>query len=113
MFERFREKANSVSSEVYSVKDKGEAILTIRDIVSKELQDNGTLALWAKGKIFTEQEMKKEFANVDTAITKDKAAQALIGITEVQAAIANTGTLVEPYERARTEDGKRTSRPCK
>jgi L-lactate dehydrogenase complex protein LldG len=99
MFEQFKAKAEGVGSEVHHFKTKSEAL----DFIIPFLQKEGVAdaphayALWADGSFLNGVDRTPLMDNVPGLkfeVTRQLAADSLIGISEVGYALADTGSLV-------------------
>ncbi|MCX7914028.1 MAG: lactate utilization protein [Thermodesulfovibrionales bacterium] len=99
LFELFKTKAEAINAEVYRFATKREALGFIIDICNKEgISDKPySYALWANCpflKDLDKEEISKRLPGLKYEVTKPLAAHAKIGISQMDWAIANTGTLV-------------------
>jgi L-lactate dehydrogenase complex protein LldG len=100
IFETFKVRAEAVSAEVHHFPAKNEAL----EFILQYLRDAGVgdapeaYAVWA-GCPFLEGVDQKEIASalpgVIFEVNREVAAQAMVGISQLEWAIANTGTLVQ------------------
>ena len=93
MFELFKQKAQAVSSEVIEVQSRQQALEEIKNIILQETDARLDLAVWAIGKRFTREEILDSIGQVCFDLNKDNVAPAIVGITEADFGIAETGTL--------------------
>lgn len=100
MLVRFQEKAEAVSSEVHRFGGKREALAFIMDFLRKEgnVDHPGSWAVWPDGAFL--REMKKDpglasLPGLKFDVSRELAARAKIGISEMDWALADTGTLVQ------------------
>ncbi len=96
MFETFRAKAQAVSAEVHRVAGQGEAMELVLALLAKEGVSEGACALWAEGPILAGEDRSALSARVPGLrfdVTRELAATAKVGVSEMDWAVANTGTL--------------------
>ena len=99
IYEAFKTRAEAVSAEVYRFATQAQALDFIIERLEMENIKNepNSYAVWANS-LMTQSLDKKAFAasipGVKFEVTKEIAAQAKIGITEMNWALADTGTLV-------------------
>ncbi|HVO62875.1 MAG TPA: lactate utilization protein [Terriglobales bacterium] len=100
IFETFKARAESVSAEVHHFARKGEALDFILEFLGKEAVNNDApfLALWAacpflKG--LDKSLLADKVPNLSFDVTRDRAANARVGISQMDWALANTGTLAQ------------------
>ena len=100
MFDLFKTKAEAVSAEVVRFPGKNEALSFVMDFLEKESMatPDGPTAVWADGP-FLRQVQRNQLSNkipgLKFEVTRTTAAAAKIGITQMEWAIADTGTLVQ------------------
>lgn len=99
LFDLFKAKAIAINAEVYRFKAKNEALNFITDFIRKEgITDKPKFyALWADCpflKDLDKEKLSKENPGLKFEVTKSLAADAKIGISQMDWAIANTGTVV-------------------
>ncbi len=99
-FEQFKSRAEAVSAEVYRFAGKGEALNFICQFVQSESQADtrNDYALWADCPFLggTDQEQLREKApRLRFGVSREQAAAAKIGISQMDWGVANTGTLVQ------------------
>ena len=107
LFEAFRARAQAVSAEVHRFATKSEAV----DFIAGQLSPLAGVplvrpsAVWAAGSFLTPAERERLRAaapGLSFEVTREAAASAAVGVTEVEWAIAATGTLAgnfAPVER--------------
>ena len=101
LFEVFQARAQAVSAEVHRFARKAEALDFIAEFL--ESQTTGTVGwpvVWAAGPFFDGPEKERMRARIPALtceVTRERAASATAGITEVEWAIANTGTLAGDF----------------
>jgi L-lactate dehydrogenase complex protein LldG len=99
MFEQFKTRAEAVSAEVYRFATKA---LTL-DFIVGFLQREGLAdqphchALWAESPFLNgiDRQALQEIAGLKFEVTRDLAAEARFGISQVEWALADTGTLAQ------------------
>lgn len=99
MYEQFKTRAVGVGAEVHRVAAKKDAIEFILAFLKEEgISDSpGSYAVWARGP-FLDGEDKGALAEVSglsLEVTRDRAARAKIGVSEMTWAVADTGSLVQ------------------
>jgi L-lactate dehydrogenase complex protein LldG len=100
MFDSFKTRAEAVSSEVHRFPTKAEALGFIIDILEKEGIANaaGSYALWADCPFLEGLDagsLSEQIPGLKFHVTRDLAADAKIGISQMDWALADTGTLVQ------------------
>lgn len=99
MYEQFKARAEAVGAEVHRCGNRGEAV----DFVRSFLQQEGTAdvpksyAVWAPGPFLSDIDTARigvEIPGLSFDVSRQKAAEARIGITEAGWAVADTGSLV-------------------
>jgi L-lactate dehydrogenase complex protein LldG len=99
MFEQFKARAEGVGAEVYRFRTKSDVLEFILPLLQKEGVADAphAYALWAEGP-FLEGIDRKSLQNsvpgLKFEVTRQLAADSLIGISEVGYALADTGSLV-------------------
>uniref|UniRef100_C6E3W0 LUD domain-containing protein n=1 Tax=Geobacter sp. (strain M21) TaxID=443144 RepID=C6E3W0_GEOSM len=104
MYELFKTKASAVGAEVHRVGGKMEAL----DLVASLLNDEnvadlpGCRAVWAEGTFFNGSDLGglRELPGLSFEVTRERAAQAKVGISEMRFAVADTGSLVQDQSAA-------------
>ncbi|HPK53885.1 MAG TPA: lactate utilization protein [Smithellaceae bacterium] len=96
----FKAKAEAVGGEVHAFSGKKEALSFILDFLQQEsvAEVNGAKALWAECPFLQEtekEEISRKVCGVGFKIGREAAASAKIGISQMDWAIADTGTLVQ------------------
>lgn len=99
MFDQFKAKAEAVSAVVYRFATKDEALGCIVQVLKEEKVDDvpGRFAVWAACP-FLEAVDKQQLAGIaglNLEVSRQLAASAHIGISQVDWALADTGTLVQ------------------
>lgn len=89
LFASFKERAETASAEVHRFK----TLLEAKGFISGLLKDLGGTSLWAPGS-YLEAAGRPEVPGLSFAITRENAAEATVGISQVDWALADTGTLV-------------------
>lgn len=99
MYEQFKARAEGVSAEVHRFETKAMALDFIIQFLHKEgLADAPqSCALWADCPFLNgiERQPLREIAGLKFEVTRDLAADAKFGISQMQWALADTGTLVQ------------------
>lgn len=90
LFASFKERAEAVSAEVHRCGSAAE----VRDFVHGLLREVGGTALWAPCP-FLEAEGRPAFPGLSYEVTREAAAEARVGISQMDWALADTGTLVQ------------------
>jgi len=99
MFEQFKARAEGVGAEIHRCRDKGEAV----DFIRTFLRNEGTAdaarayAVWAHGPFLSgidTESLGGEIPGLGFDVSRQSAADAMIGITEADWAVADTGSLV-------------------
>lgn len=99
MYDQFKVIAERIGADVHRFPSKKEAIEALRGLCDKEKVEDkaGSLAVWAACPVL-DQGVQEEFAKipgVKLTATREDAAAALIGISQVDWALADTGSLVQ------------------
>ncbi|MCE5246113.1 MAG: lactate utilization protein [Candidatus Polarisedimenticolia bacterium] len=98
MFDLFKTKAEVASAEIHRVPNAAAALDFIFDTLRKEgvAEAPGAKAVWVPGPILGAPAERIEAAvpGVHCRVTRELAAESRIGVSEVDAAIADTGTLM-------------------
>lgn len=97
MFELFKAKAEGVGAEVHRFGGRGEALEFLLSLLKREgiADAAGSYAVWAEGALAAATGKSFSTPGLCFEVTRERAAQAKIGISEVQWALADTGTLVQ------------------
>ncbi|WP_129126514.1 lactate utilization protein [Geomonas oryzae] len=99
MFEQFKTRATGVGAEVHRVGTCSDAVDFILGFMKKEgvSEVPGSYAVWADGPFLrgVARELLKQVPGLSTEVTRERAAQAKIGISEMSFAVADTGSLVQ------------------
>ena len=98
MFETFRAKAQAVSAEVHRVAGRDEATELVLAMLAKEgvSEAPGAHALWAEGPLLAGEDrsaLSARLPGLRFDVTRELAATARVGVSEMDWAVANTGTL--------------------
>ncbi|WP_320041407.1 lactate utilization protein [uncultured Desulfobacter sp.] len=99
MYDEFKSKAESVSAEVFRFSTRGIALDFITDVMNQEqiCDRPGYYAAVADCPFFenTDKNLLHQIHGFSFDISRDRAANARIGISQVDWALADTGTLVQ------------------
>ncbi len=99
MYEQFKTRAEGVSAEVHRYATKREAQEFIADFLRREGVADApqSYALWATCPFLDgfDRSTLREIAGLKFTVTRELAAQARFGISQVQWALVDTGTLVQ------------------
>lgn len=100
MIDLFKAKAEGAGSEVHYFSGPDEALSFMIEFLKKEkvAEIDGPTAVWADGPFLTEErkkELEEKVPRLQFNVTLETAAQAKIGISQMDWAIADTGTLVQ------------------
>jgi len=100
MFDLFRSKAEAVSAEVHRVSSRAAAVEQIVAILSREGVDDapGARAVWCQGPILGGldwQSVCDRVPGLSFDVTRERAADSRVGVSEFGWAIADTGTLAQ------------------
>lgn len=100
MFAAFKVKAEAVSAEVHRFATRAEALPFILGFLKKEGVADApqSYALWADSlflKGLDKKQLSKEVPGLKFEVTRELAADSKIGISQMDWAMANTGTLVQ------------------
>lgn len=100
LFDLFKAKAEAINAEVHRFLTKNEALTFIIDFLRKEeVSDKPQYyALWADCPFIAhinKENLSKDLPGLKFEVTKSLAADARIGISQMDWAIASTGTLVQ------------------
>jgi L-lactate dehydrogenase complex protein LldG len=107
LFEIFKTRAEAVSAEVHRFGTRMEAVDFIRGFLRAEnvVDERQSRAVWAAGSLLEGMDrgrLAEEIPGLTFQVTRDAAEGSRVGISEIEWAIANTGTLVTdaaPAER--------------
>jgi L-lactate dehydrogenase complex protein LldG len=99
MYEQFKARAEAVSAEVYRTATKSEALEFVIRFLQKEgvADASNTYALWAACPFLNGVDLQKlrEIPGLRFEVTRESAANARFGISQMQWAMADTGTLAD------------------
>ena len=99
MFEQFKSRTEGVGSELHRFRTRGEAL----NFISTFLQDEGTMnapgsyAVWVPGRFLTgihTARLSAKIPGLSFSVNRETAADSLIGISDMDWALADTGSLV-------------------
>jgi len=91
LFDTFKARAEAVSAEVHHLGTKAEAICFVLQFLSREPGSRAS-AIWANGPFL---DCPSQIPGLTCEVTRDTAASAQVGISQIEWAIADTGTLVQ------------------
>jgi len=99
MYEQFKSRAEGVGSELHRFRTRGEALSFISTFLQHEGAVNapGSYAVWAPGRFLTGVDTARLSAKIpglSFTVSRETAADALIGISDMDWALADTGSLV-------------------
>ena len=99
MYQQFKARADGVSAEVYRFETKTEVLEFVRQFLLEEgvADRRGFYALWAKGSFLNgmDRQALPAIPGLRFEVTRELAADARIGISQMEWALADTGTLVQ------------------
>ena len=99
MYERFKAKAVAVGAEVYRFETKSQALEFILSFLEKEglSETAGGYALWADCPFLegVDRETLQKTPGLGFEVTRARASQAKFGISQLQWALTDTGSLVQ------------------
>lgn len=100
MFEQFKTRALAVGAEVHRVATRCEALSFIEAFMTTEqvAEAPGAYAVWAtspKPGALNASELQRQHPGLSFQATRERAAQAKIGISQVEWGVADTGSLVQ------------------
>lgn len=100
MWQNFKARAEAVGAEVYHFATRAEALDFILTFLVQEgvADQSGAYALWAEGNLgrsLDKSVLEQQIPGLNFACTKELAARAKIGISEMDWGLADTGTLVQ------------------
>ena len=105
LFLKFKEKAEAVNADVHRFLKKEEAIDFIIDFFKKESSQD-TYSIWVDSGFLSAEERKlitEDISKLSFDVTRELAVKAKVGISQMDWAIATTGTLIKnvskPEER--------------
>ncbi len=99
MYEQFRARANGVGAEVYRFKTRDESLEFVLQLMQQEgvTRAPGFSAIWAACPFLAGidlAQLTERIPGLSFDVNCEAAAQALVGITEMDWAVADTGSLV-------------------
>jgi L-lactate dehydrogenase complex protein LldG len=102
-FELFRTRAEAVSAEVHRFDGTAEALAFVSDFLRNEgISDTpGSFAVWAPCALLSETDklpLAAKLPGLHFTVTREFAAGAKVGLSQMDWGIANTGTLVQDAE---------------
>jgi len=99
MYQQFKARAEGVSAEVYRFETKTAVLEFVRQFLQEEgvADERGRYALWAEGGFLSgmDRQTLAAIPGLKFEVTRELAADARIGISQMQWALADTGTLVQ------------------
>lgn len=100
IFDTFKLRAEAVSAQVHRFPNKTAALDFIADYLhSEEVADSpNAYAVWADSPLLTsadKQRLAQQVPGLSFEVTRDKAAASKVGISQLDWAVANTGSLVQ------------------
>lgn len=99
MYEQFKSRAEGVGSELHRFSSRGEALNFISSFLQQEGTRNtpGAYAVWAPGRFLTGVDtarLSAEIPGLSFTVNRETAADSLIGVSDMDWALADTGSLV-------------------
>jgi len=100
MFDLFKTKAEAVNAEVHRFASKDEALAFIKQTFRDEgvADEPRKYAVWVDSPVLEgvdKDALASEFPGLKFNVTRDSAEKALVGVTQMNWALANTGTVVQ------------------
>lgn len=100
LFEAFKIRAEAVSAEVHRFACKAEALGFIQDFLQREGVDDAPecYAVWADDAFLSgadREQLRARIPGLTFEVTREKAAASRVGISQMEWAISQTGTLVQ------------------
>jgi L-lactate dehydrogenase complex protein LldG len=100
LFELFKAKATGVSAEVHRFKERSEAVGFVTGFLAAEGVSSkaGSWAVWAEKGLLSEAEkagVEVKVPGVRFDVTRERSAEALVGISAVDGGMADTGSLFQ------------------
>lgn len=98
MYEQFKARAVGVGAEVHRFRTKEDAAAFIITLLKEEgvADAPGSYAVWAKGPFLEDiSPVSVHFPGLTFEVTRERAAQAKVGISDMSFAVADTGSLVQ------------------
>ncbi|HVJ04484.1 MAG TPA: lactate utilization protein [Candidatus Saccharimonadales bacterium] len=107
LFELFKLRAEAVSAQVQRVATKELALELIVRLLHQEGVDDQPhcYAVWAAGPMLNrsaQEKMERDVPGLKFTVTRELAADAKVGISQLEWALANTGTLVQTADAVDT-----------
>jgi L-lactate dehydrogenase complex protein LldG len=96
MYEQFKSRAEGVGAEVHRFRGRNEAVDFVMAFLLQEGVPNPS-AVWADGPFLSgmdREELSQKAPGLDFTVSRQTAADSLIGISEMDWALADTGSLV-------------------
>jgi L-lactate dehydrogenase complex protein LldG len=99
MYEQFTSRAEGVGSELHRFRTRGEALDFINTFLKQEgvAKAPGSYAVWAPGRFLTGVDTTRlsvEIPGLSFTVDRETAADSLIGVSDMDWALADTGSLV-------------------
>jgi L-lactate dehydrogenase complex protein LldG len=99
MYEQFKSRAEGVGSELHRFNSRNDALGFITTLLQHEGIKNapGAYAVWAPGRFLTgidSARLSAEIPGLSFTVSRDLAADSLIGVSDMDWALADTGSLV-------------------
>ena len=99
LYEQFKARAEGVSAEVFRVASGDQAYICLIDFLRKEglADEPASTAVWAGGPFLNSLDRAElqKIAGLKFDVTREEAAQARFGISQVEWALADTGSLAQ------------------
>lgn len=100
LLETFKTRATAASAEVHTVATTNDALAFVRNFLQQEkiADEPKSYGVWANGSFLNgvdKQRLAAEIPGLRFDVTKDTAALAKVGISQVDWAISDTGTVVQ------------------
>jgi len=99
MYEQFKAKAVGVGAEVHRFRSQGEALDFILALLKTEgvAEAAGSCAVWADSPLLgpVQHQELRELPGLSFQVSRERAAQAKVGISQMEWAVADTGSLVQ------------------
>ena len=100
MFDTFREHAEAVSAEVHRVGGGDEALRFVEELLRREgvADVPGAWAVWAAGPLaagIDRARLAAQIPGLTFDVTREAAASSRVGVSEMEWALADTGTVVQ------------------
>ncbi|WP_224960938.1 lactate utilization protein [Geomonas subterranea] len=104
MYEQFKARAVGVGAEVHRVTTCSDAVEFVLSFLKQEgIADHpGSYAVWAQGPFLDAvgREVLRGVTGLSFEVTRERAAQAKVGISDMSFAVADTGSLVQDQAAA-------------